>query len=629
MIGFRRSFISDNEMIAVSPRVTYRFSNQYSRHRDSLLNASFMNGMKLQARRHQSRCRPLLLLTAALLSGCAGMTHSNDQKTPDTINGMRVAEPVAGAGKPVAGIQQKTLYDLLVAEIAGQRDKLATAVEYYSQVARETRDPAVIQRAIRVAVYARNDQAAADIANLWLEVDPGNTDALQVLAAVAVRDGDVDRAVRHLETILATSEGQLGQKLWLIANMLSREDDKDTILTVMEQLVADHRDNPDALFAYAHVAVRMDDLALAQDLLKQVLALQPDNINAVMNYVSVLQKNGQQQVALNWLSSNLDNFENAFNLRLVYARLLTDAGQFEKARAQFKQLLATAPENPDVLYALGLLSLQSNNLNAGEGYFRKLIKIGERKQEARYYLGRIAEEKGDLEAAAKHYTGVGNGQNYIDAQLRMGFILTKQDQTQKALDHLESIQPVSDQDRRLLVQARAEILIQEQRYQDAMAIYNQALEDNTDDTELLYSRAMLAEKMGKLELLERDLRAVIQQDPDNAQALNALGYTLADRTNRLQEAYDLIKRALELNSNDFYILDSMGWVLYRMGRLEEAETYLRKALEQRKDPEVAAHLGEVLWVKGERDAAREVWETALQATPDDERLLDVIQRFNP
>ena len=588
-----------------------------------------MNVMKLQTCRNQAHRWSWLLLLSVMLSGCAGMTRTSDQGTPDTIDGMRVAQPVTGAGKAVTGIQQETLYNLLVAEIAGQRDELETAVEHYRQVARETRDPAIIQRAIRIAVYARNDQAAADIAKLWLEVDPGNTDAHQVLAAVAVRDGDVDGAVRHLETILATGEGQLGQKLWLIANMLSREDDKDTILTVMEQLVADHRDNPDALFAYAHVAVRMDRLELAQDLLKQVLALQPDNINAVMNYVSVLQKNGQQQVALNWLSSNLDNFENDFNLRLVYARLLTDAREFEKARNQFKQLLETAPQNPDVLYALGLLSLQSNNLDEGDDYFRKLIKIGERKQEARYYLGRIAEERGDLEAAAKHYTGVESGQNYIDAQIRMGFLLTKQDQTQKALDHLESIQPMNDQDRRLLTQARAEILIREESYQEAMAIYNKALEHNADDTELLYSRAMLAEKMDKLELLERDLRAIIQQDPDNAQALNALGYTLADRTNRLKEAHELIKRALEVSPNDFYILDSMGWVLYRMGRLEEAERYLRKALKQRNDPEVAAHLGEVLWVKGEREAAREVWDTALQAAPDDERLLDVIKRFNP
>jgi len=360
-----------------------------------------------------------------------------------------------------------------------------------------------------------------------------------------------------------------------------------------------------------------------------VLDLQPDNLNAVMNYVSVLQKNDEQQVALDWLARNLDVYSNNFNLRLIYARLLTDARRFDEARAQFEQLSAEAPDNPDVLYALGLLSLQANQLEEADGYFQRLIELGERVHESRYYLGRISEEQGRIDDAAAYYMAVEQSQNYIDAQIRMSVILTRQDKIEQALEHLDSIQPASDGDRKLLAQAEAEILIHEKRYQEAMEIYNAALEKNEDDTDLLYSRAMLAEKMDRLGLMERDLRAILRQDPEHAQALNALGYTLADRTDRLQEAHELIERALEVSPDDFYILDSMGWVLYRMGRLDEAVTYLRRALKQRKDPEVAAHLGEVLWVKGKREEAREVWETALQATPDDERLLDVIQRFNP
>ncbi|MDZ7735224.1 MAG: tetratricopeptide repeat protein [Gammaproteobacteria bacterium] len=570
----------------------------------------------------------LLLVTPMMLAGCATHTQPTSEDTPGYLDGMRIAEP--GSSSAVAkGIDQETLYSLLVAEIAGQRDKLDVAVEHYRTVARKTRDPQIIERAIRIAVYARDDAAAADIARLWLEVDPGNTDARQVLAAVAVRAGDVDTAVGHLERILNSGEGVLGQKLWLIANMLSREKDKDTILTVMERLVASYRDNPDALFAYAHVAVRMDDLDLAQRLLKQVLDQQPDNLNAVMNYVSVLQKNGEQQVALDWLARNLDEYSNNFNLRLIYARLLTDARRFDEARAQFEQLSAEAPDNPDVLYALGLLSLQANQLEEADGYFQRLIELGERVHESRYYLGRIAEEQGRVDDAAAYYMAVEQSQNFIDAQIRMSVILTRQDKIEQALEHLDGIQPASDGDRKQLAQAEAEILIHEKRYQEAMEIYDAALEQSEDDTDLLYSRAMLAEKMDRLGLMERDLRAILRQDPEHAQALNALGYTLADRTDRLQEAYELIERALEVSPDDFYILDSMGWVLYRMGRLDEAVTYLRRALKQRKDPEVAAHLGEVLWVKGKREEAREVWETALQATPDDERLLDVIQRFNP
>ena len=172
------------------------------------------------------------------------------------------------------------------------------------------------------------------------------------------------------------------------------------------------------------------------------------------------------------------------------------------------------------------------------------------------------------------------------------------------------------------------MLTDEQRYEDALAVYSDALENNPDP-DLLYSRAMLAEKMDRLDILERDLKKILEQDPNHAQALNALGYTLADRTDRYEEAYTFIKKALDLKPDDFYILDSMGWVLYRLGRLDESVKYLNKALTERQDPEIAAHLGEVLWVKGDKAAAREIWEAALQQTPEDTRLLDVIKRFNP
>lgn len=568
------------------------------------------------------------LFPVVLLSACAS-TPAGQSQPPATLDGMQVVQRDAGTPRHAPGIDQETLYRLLVAEIAGQRDELDVSVEHYRELALQTRDPRVIERAIRIAVYARNDEAAADIARLWLEIEPGNTDAHQVLAAVAIRREDVGAAVSHLESILQANEGVLDQKLWLIANMLSREKDKDTTLAVMKRLVADYQDNPDALFAYAHVAVRMGDMDRAEQLMKQVLALQPQNINAAMNYISVLRKNDKLQTAINWLEQNLEDYNDNFNLRLVYARLLTDARQFDASRAQFKQLVEADPDNTDVLYALGLLSLQSNNLDEAATYFQRLINLGERQPESRYYLGRIAEEQGRLQAAETHYATVEGGDNYMDAQTRMGLILAKQGRVDEALRHLHNIESENEADERMLLQARAEILLQQQRHEEALELYNQALAENPRDMDLLYSRAMLAEKMDKLDLLESDLRAILEQDPDHAQALNALGYTLADRTDRLQEAHDLIKRALKASPNDFYILDSMGWVLYRMGRLEEAVTYLRKALDKRNDPEVAAHLGEVLWVKGKREEAREIWETALQATPDDERLLDVIKRFNP
>lgn len=576
--------------------------------------------------------RPLCFGTIVLLiAGCTTQPVTRPAADPARQGpaDIQVAPAtVTIPARPVPGLDSETLYKLLVAEIAGQRDKLAVAVDNYRDVARATRDPEIIERAIRIAVYARDDEASADIANLWLEVEPGNPDAHQVLAAVAIHAGDADTAVSHLEKILNADEGAFAEKLWIIANMLGREKDNEAALEVMERLVARHQDSPEALSAYAQVALRMDELERAETLLERVLELEPQNASAAMNYLVVLQKRGDRQTALEWLEDNIDEHPQNFNMRLLYARLLTDARRFDAAQTQFAHLAEEEPENVDVLYALGLLSLQSLQLDEAADYFNRLLKLDQRVQEARYYLGRIAEEKGRLDDASDYYASVESGENRFDAQMRMGLMLARQGQVVAALEHLDAIEAGSEEEKLLLIQTEGDILIRQKRYQEAMALYNDALE-NSDHPDLRYGRAMLAEKMDRMELLERDLRRILEENPDHVQALNALGYTLADRTDRLKEAHSLIKQALELRPNDFYILDSMGWVLYRMGRLDQAEEYLRKALELRNDPEVAAHLGEVLWVKGDRQAAQEIWETALKQTPDDERLLDVIKRFNP
>ena len=302
--------------------------------------------------------------------------------------------------------------------------------------------------------------------------------------------------------------------------------------------------------------------------------------------------------------------------------------QFGKALDQFELLVDREPENIDVLYALGLLYLQGNRLEEAETLFKKLSAQEHLTDTSNYYLGRIAEEKRLYDEAGDWYQGVYKGEHYFDAQVRLAMLLARKGQVDEARNHLQSIRSRSGQQALVIVQAEGDLLIQAGRYEEAIAVYTEALDDGYNP-DLLYARAMAAEKTGRLDLLEQDLRSILEREPDHAQALNALGYTLADATDRHAEAYDLIKKALELRPNDFYILDSMGWVLYRLGRLDEAVEYLRKALSIRQDPEIAAHLGEVLWVRGEREQAQEVWETALQQTPEDTRLLDVIERFKP
>lgn len=530
--------------------------------------------------------------------------------------------------RPKVELTEEILFKVLLAEIAGQRGKIDIAVDNYLDLAKLTRDPVVIERATRISVYARDNESAYEAASLWVEVDPKNPDAHQVLTVMTLREGNIDQALHHLEIILESSKGQFDQKLWMIANFLGREDDQAAVLQLMERLMENHMDDAEALFAFAHVTARMGDMDRSQDLLERVLQLKPNNNAAAMTYLALLQKKGESNKALEWIESVLKDKEDDFNMRMAYARLLTEAKRFDDARRQFEVLSVQAPNNVDVLYALGLLYLQTNRLDEAERYFVRLTGLKKRVFDSNYYLARIAEERDELEKASDLYQGVHGGENYLDARIRLSLILARQGEVDKALGNIRSIQKAKGKNRLILIQAEGEILINAKRFQEAMDVFNVAIEEESH-ADILYSRAMLAEKMGRLDLLETDLRTILEEDDNNATALNALGYTLADRTDRYEEAYGYIQRAYELSPNDFYILDSMGWVLYRLGRLDEAVEYLQKALELRNDPEIAAHLGEVLWVRGDRQAAKDIWDTALKDTPTDDRLLDVIKRFKP
>ncbi len=570
----------------------------------------------------------------ALMAGACAQTNMSSvtpdepgivvEDTDERVKITRV-EPV----RPKIPLTEDLLFNLLMAEMAGHRGLLDVSVEKYLDLARTTRDHRIVQRAARIAVYARNDAAALAAARLWVELDPRNPDPHQVLAVMKLRSGDLEQAASHLQDIFAYSEGEVDEKLWMIANLLGSEKDKEAVLDVMEKLVASQNNSPDAMYAFAHVAAKLEDLQRSRELLEDTLALAPDNVNVALSYISILQRMGREQEALAWLEAELLQHEgDDFNLRMAYARLLMDFRLYDKALDQFELLVAREPENTDVLYALALLYLQHNRLDDSEALFRKLSVQEYLTDSANYYLGRIAEEKRLYDEAGDWYQGVHKGEHYFDAQIRLAMLLARQGEVNEARDHLGTIRAQSEQQQRLIIQAEGELLLEVERYEEAVAVYSAALEDQYD-ADLLYARAMAAEKAGNLELLEADLRTILQHEPDHAQALNALGYTLADATDRHAEAYELIKKALELRPTDFYILDSMGWVLYRLGRLDEAIDYLRKALNIRQDPEIAAHLGEVLWVRGEREQAKEVWEAALRQTPEDTRLLDVIERFAP
>ncbi len=542
-------------------------------------------------------------------------------------------EPVVIAAAPPPAppfeYENDAYYRLLMAEFAGQRGHLDVAVQNYAELARTLRDPALAERATRIAVFARDDEAALTAARTWVELEPKAMDARQILAAMYIRHGNADAALEHLEYVIAHDTGRPGNRLHMVANLLGHEDDRQTSLAVMEKLVAKHGEDSDALLAYALLAIRAEQLDKARDAMNRIVKHTELSSNVAMAYLAILQKQGKLPQAIAWLDSVLATNPKQFGLRLIYARLLADANRYEEARLQFRMLATEAPDNSDIVFALGLLNLQANRVDEAAKNFTRLIKLDTRLDEAHFYLGQIAEAQKDPDTALKQYARVQGGSNYFGAQMRTALVKAVKGQTDDAIAFLDKLTPEDDEQRFSVARAKGEILTDKNRYADAMQVYDAALAKGEFHSDLLYTRAMLAERMGRVDVLEKDLRTILAREPDNAQALNALGYTLADSTKRYDEALSLIARALELSPKDFYVLDSMGWVLYRLGRFDEAISYLQKARETRNDPEVAAHLGEVLWVKGDREAARKTWDAALRTTPDDKKLLEVIQRLKP
>lgn len=564
----------------------------------------------------------MVMLT--IVAGCA----APPARAPLVSSPAPVVPRAVVAPAPVFEYEQDPIYRLLIAEFAGQRGHLEVAVAQFMALAESLRDVNLAQRATRIAVFGRDDGAALAAASVWVELAPLDMEARQIVAAMFIRHGDADAALRHLEYILAHDHEEPGNRLRMISNLLGREADRNTALEVMGRLLEKFDDDMDALLAYSLLAIRAEKLDLARKAMIRIAERTELSSNVAMAYLAVLQKQEKLPEAIDWLDHILSINPKQFGLRLIYARLLADGNRYEEARIQFNVLSEESPDNTDIAFALGLLNLQAGRIDDAAINFEHLIKLDTRRDEAHFYLGEVEEARKHPAAAIAHYLAVEGGANYFAAQLRHALVLSSQDKVDEAIKLLDSVTIEPGRQIYDLARAKGEILTDHERYAEALSIFDSALANGEFNSELLYTRAMLAEKMCRVDLLERDLRTIIEAEPENAQALNALGYTLADRTDRYAEAHELIARAMAISANDFYILDSMGWVLYRLGRLDEAVAHLEKARQLRNDPEVAAHLGEVLWVLGRHDAARNVWDSALRDTPDDQKLRDVINRLS-
>ena len=567
--------------------------------------------------------RTLALLTASLLlAGCQSLATHPDGTPPveDTDTGTPLEQP-----KQYASFSEETLYALLTAELAGQRDRFDIALGNYVQQANATQDPGVAERAFRIAEYLGAEQAALDSALIWSGSAPDNVDAQRAVAIQLARAGRYDESMAHMEKVL---QGQ-GDTHFDFLALSAAETDPDTragLLQSFDRLLQKYPENGQLLFGKA-LLLHQDGRAEEALALLEAHPASKEQVPPLLLRARLLQGLNRGDEALPLLENGIERFPGDKRLRLAYARQLVELQRLDDAKREFSGLLQQYPDDDDLRYSLALVCLESQAWDEAAVYLEELVARNAHVDAAHFNLGRLYEQREDGESALIEYALVGPGDDYLPAQVRQTEILFNGGRAAEASSRLARARDSQPDYAIQLYLIESEALANRQRLDEAWQVVDQALQQFPGDTNLLYTRAMLAEKRGDLSGLERDLRSIIRREPDNATALNALGYTLADRTTRYEEARALIEKAYQLNPNDPATLDSMGWVHYRLGNLEEAERYLRAALEQYPDHEVAAHLGEVLWSRGKQREARKVWAAALKDQPDSPILRATIQRL--
>lgn len=568
--------------------------------------------------------RLLPLLSIGLLISSCGLTPTFVEKAP-VIEEPVTAAPDEDIKIPSRPFPDDSFYDLLVAEFAVRRNRYDLALGNYLQQAHQTRDAGVTARATRLAQFLQADNATLDAAQLWVELDPNSPEAHYTTATMLAKNQRPLEALQHMTAVLE-QQGKTNFAAIAASTLQMPEATRQQVELAIDQLITKYPDNGQIMTSKALFLQQRGEPEAALALIQQVLKLNEQDFHAVVIEARLLQQLGHQDKAFVRMEKVVQQFPRNRRLRLQYARMLMSQ-DIVLAKQQFETLLLQSPNDPDLLLSLGLISRETKNNDDAQDYFQRLLVTGKRSTEAYYYLGQLAEQQQNWQQAIDFYRQIPPSNDFIAATNRIITLYMRQQQGETAHQYLQSLRQQYPEHAVRLYLMESELLLKQNQLETGQELLTEALLIYPQHPNLLYVRSMFSEKRGNLVLMEQDLRAMIQQDDSNALALNALGYVLANRTDRFDEAYQLISRALAVKPDDPAILDSLGWVEFRRGNLPEALALLQRAYAAFADHEVAAHLGEVLWQLDRRDEAIAIWQKALSTTPDSRYIAETVQRL--
>jgi tetratricopeptide (TPR) repeat protein len=586
----------------------------------------------------------VIVTLAGVLTACATPSTAHAQVAPaaappawsverTTPAPAEPAELVAEAPLPAVALTSDMLYKLMVAEIDFKRGNWEGPYMIMMGAAQLTRDPRLAQRATEMALAAHQGEPAVAAVRLWRELAPESDEATQYYLGFVVLSDDLTDAEAIFRDHLAKARpADRSLLLFQTQQLLSRAKDKAAAGAMLERLVAPYANSLEGHIVLAQAALVRGDKVVAQQQAQAALALKPTSEIAVLMVAQVSADEAAAQAVLaRFLKANPD----AREVRAAYARLLVGARQFSPAREQLRTLLKAQPDNITTLYALGIVSLQMNDNAAAEGYLVRFTEVASSPADSDVDTGRaysllaqLADDRGDSKAALAWLDKIDEDERgWFAAQLKRAQLVAKGGDLAAARSLLATLPAPTEAEQSQVLLAESQVLRDAGQQQQAFDLLQSGTVKFPANADVLYDYAMLAEKIGRFDDMESALRQVMVKAPDNQHAYNALGYSLAERNVRLPEAFDLISKALQMAPDDPFIMDSMGWVHFRMGNLSAAEKQLRQAYAVRNDPEIAVHLGEVLWQKGQQADARKLWREANNKDPKNDTLKSTLSRL--
>jgi tetratricopeptide (TPR) repeat protein len=557
------------------------------------------------------------------LSGCA----VSPEKEPEAEGGAAKPEGLESRVNRNTVIDEEVLYLLMAAELAGQRNQYDLAMDAYLQAAKRVDDPRIAERAVKIGLFLKDEQRTREALSVWLAKDGKNLAARKFAVLLAIKNSDRKAAVENLNAMLVDDPAGFEAGLLEMTKLLEKEGRTQFTYDVLEELALQHPAQANVFFVQAVLASVLQNNELAQQKINRALLIEPDWNKAIIFQAQLAGRSGDLAKARASLEKAVKQAPEDRQLRKMLIEVLVNSRDYDDAIKLCQSALEDKPDDAEMLFTLALIHMQQGQVDKAENTLEKLLNNPEWEGQASFYLGKIALEQQHPDKALAWFDRVGDGNYAFDADITAVSLLMNQKRFEDVEARVKRMDIKYPEQHLRILMVKAELYNQLGKYQEAFDVLTQALKDMPDNREVLYARALVAERLDKLDVLESDLLKILDKKPDDVGALNALGYTLTDRTQRYDEAAKYLERAIGLQPDEAVVIDSYGWLQFKLGKPERALEYLRRAYEKQAENEIAAHIIEVLWVIGEKKEAKELFDSVYKKSPDDEYLLEFKKRF--